>query len=396
MNMLARQSSGGWLVAPQNMSEVYAFAKTIAESTFCPKDMRGRAGDVIAAIQLGSELGMSPMAALQGICVINGRPSLYGDALLALVLAQPDVIDVVEEYDDKTRTASCTVIRQRGTRERSTTRTFSMDDAVKAKLASKTGPWTDYPKRMQAMRARSWALRDSCPDILRGMIAHEEAQDIPQQLQATVVQEVPRSKPGDSPRTLVSDIKERVERMQPIEPKREPQREESSSGTTAAPGLPLRTSKNYAVKEYADCPFVDLPDAALTAYLDYYSEKLPEVTQKHHRNAVIATCAAAEAELERRLAEEGQPLAADSTPEEEAREATMHRSLHSDEKPAFDPETGEVLDHPPSDSLAPLLEASIEMAREGIEWGNTNDALGLVGADAPANQAKRSTRKGAA
>lgn len=52
-----------------------------------------------------------------------------------------------------------------------------MDDAAKAGLKGKQGPWTQYPKRMMQMRARSWALRDVFPDVLRGMPVAEEVMD---------------------------------------------------------------------------------------------------------------------------------------------------------------------------------------------------------------------------
>jgi len=162
-----------------------------------------------------------------------------------------------------------------------------------------------------------------------------------------------------------------------------------------APALPTRTSKNYAVKAEADKPFTELSDAALAAYLAYYTERMEQAgptLQAQHKAAISATIKAAEAELQRRLDVEGQPLPEDDSAEGEP----------SGPPDDYDPETGEVLDHPPADhpgtdDLAPLLEKSVEMAQQGVDWGNRNESWGLEGADAPANQtgAKRS-RKGAA
>ena len=56
---------------------------------------------------------------------------------------------------------------------------FSMADAKRAGLAGKSGPWSQYPRRMLQMRARGFCLRDAFPDILRGVITAEEAQDYP-------------------------------------------------------------------------------------------------------------------------------------------------------------------------------------------------------------------------
>ena len=56
-------------------------------------------------------------------------------------------------------------------------KTFSYEDAKRAGLWGKQGPWTQYPQRMAQMRARSWAVRDAFPDLLRGISVYEEQQD---------------------------------------------------------------------------------------------------------------------------------------------------------------------------------------------------------------------------
>jgi predicted ATPase len=52
-------------------------------------------------------------------------------------------------------------------------------DAKKAGLWGKTGPWSQYSKRMLQLRARGFALRDAFPDVLKGLVTAEEAQDYP-------------------------------------------------------------------------------------------------------------------------------------------------------------------------------------------------------------------------
>jgi hypothetical protein len=60
-----------------------------------------------------------------------------------------------------------------------------MADAKRARLAGKTGPWSQYPERMLALRARGFALRNAFADALRGLITAEEAQDYPQTVVAS-------------------------------------------------------------------------------------------------------------------------------------------------------------------------------------------------------------------
>ena len=118
--------------------------------------------------------------------MVNGKPSVYGDTLLGLV--RPLCDDFQEWFDDQTGTAFC-VIRRRGS-QHPIQQKFSYQDAQRAGLTSKKGPWTQYPERMLQMRARGFAIRDAFPDVLSGIITREEAEDYPtQQQQVSVPQQ---------------------------------------------------------------------------------------------------------------------------------------------------------------------------------------------------------------
>lgn len=162
------------LLTPSNLKEAMEYAAIIANSAMVPKTYQGKAGDILVAVQMGAELGLKPIQALQNIAVINGKPSVYGDALLALVQAHPSFEDIKEWYDEKINTAFCRVKRKNQTEH---TVSFNIEDAKKAGLWGKSGPWTQYPKRMMQMRARGFALRDKFADALGGLITVEEAQD---------------------------------------------------------------------------------------------------------------------------------------------------------------------------------------------------------------------------
>ena len=172
------------VIQPKTFDELDRYAQLIARSSFCPAAMKGKAGDILVAVQMGAECGLSPIQSLQNIAVINGKPSIYGDAAMALVQAHPACQDVVETFNDTTMTASCTVTRKG---QKPHTSVFSKKDAEKAKLWGKSGPWTQYTKRMLQMRARGFALRDKFPDALKGLITAEEAQDYPVDLSSTKV-----------------------------------------------------------------------------------------------------------------------------------------------------------------------------------------------------------------
>jgi hypothetical protein len=104
---------------------------------------------------------------------------VYGDAAMALVQASPVCEDVEEYFEDEgTPNPVAVCVAKRKGRKPVTVR-FSVEDAKRAGLWGKQGPWSAYPKRMMQMRARGFALRDAFPDVLKGMITAEEAQDYP-------------------------------------------------------------------------------------------------------------------------------------------------------------------------------------------------------------------------
>ena len=162
-------------LSPRNFDEAWRLAEILADSDLVPKDFRNKPGNCLVGMQWGHELGLKALQSLQGIAVINGRPSVWGDTMLAIVRASPLCEYVVEGWDAD-GTAWCKV-KRRGEPEQ--VRTFSDADAKTAELLGKAGPWKTAPKRMKQMRARAFALRDVFTDILRGMHMAEESADIP-------------------------------------------------------------------------------------------------------------------------------------------------------------------------------------------------------------------------
>ncbi len=162
------------------VDEAMRFGKMLAASQFAPKDFANKPESCILAIQHGAEIGLGPMQSIQSIACINGRPAVWGDAALALVMGSA-VCEYVRERvegDNDQAVAICEA-KRRGYPS-ATTVQFSVADAKRAGLWGKSGPWTQYPRRMLQLRARGFALRDAFPDVLKGLVTAEEAQDYPQ------------------------------------------------------------------------------------------------------------------------------------------------------------------------------------------------------------------------
>lgn len=167
-------ASGGLVL--QDINDLWRFGQYVIASGMAPKGY-AKPEQVVVAVQRGAEVGLKPLQALESIAVINGRATLWGDAIPAL-LDGSGLLEDSDEYlegEGDRLTAVCR-LKRRG-RETPILRTFSVADAKAAGLWGKTGPWSQYPKRMLAMRARSWAARDGFADVLRGLRVREEVQD---------------------------------------------------------------------------------------------------------------------------------------------------------------------------------------------------------------------------
>ncbi len=194
------------LFAPDKCAHYEALASKLATSSVIPKNYVGKATDLFVAMAMGYQLGMPVEQAIQDIAVINGRPCIYGDGLLAVVMNHPEFDDIIEEPIMNGQTIvgySCTV-KRRGKSDY--TKVFTLDMAKKAGLLGKPGPWTQYADRMLQMRARGFALRDRFPDALRGIKSREEVEDYAQEPGATYEEELSKQSRTDQ---LKKDIKKR-------------------------------------------------------------------------------------------------------------------------------------------------------------------------------------------
>jgi hypothetical protein len=153
-------------IVPTTIEEVFRLAQAIAKSGLAPNTLN-TAEKITIAIMHGLEIGLPPMMSVQKIAVVNGRPTIWGDAVPALLWSRGFKLD--ETCADNV--ANCIVTRPDGHK---VTRTFSEADARKAGLWGKAGPWTQYPSRMLAMRARGLAARDGAADALSGLYLQEE------------------------------------------------------------------------------------------------------------------------------------------------------------------------------------------------------------------------------
>lgn len=161
-------------IIPRNIEEVFRLAGAIASSGMAPSTL-STPEKVTIAILAGAELGMPPFQSIQSFAVVNGKPTLYGDGLIAVVRSNGFMVKEWLEGEGDNAVAYCEVTRPDNAEV--IARSFSVADAKKAALWGKTGPWQTNPKRMLQMRARGFACRDGAADVLRGFQMREEVED---------------------------------------------------------------------------------------------------------------------------------------------------------------------------------------------------------------------------
>ena len=176
---------------PETFKQAWYMAEIYSKSGMVPKAYTGNPSAIIVAAQLGAQLGLDSLTSLQSIAVVNGMPTVWGDAQKALVMQSGTLEFFVEYYTgkfpEKTFMSIC-IAKRKGTGQDYDPKielddlrkmglfvnTFSIEDAMTAGLWKKSGTWSTNPKRMLKMRARAFTLRDGWPDVLKGLHSTEE------------------------------------------------------------------------------------------------------------------------------------------------------------------------------------------------------------------------------
>lgn len=147
----------------QEADLAYQMAQKLAATSFVPQSLRGKPGDITAAILAGAELGLKPMATLKSIDVIQGTPALRAHAMRAVVQKQGHEIELVESRAD--------YCKMRGRRKGSDgwqTVEWTIQRAAQMKLTEKA-EWKKQPQNMLVARATGELCRLIASDALHGM-----------------------------------------------------------------------------------------------------------------------------------------------------------------------------------------------------------------------------------
>lgn len=162
-----------------SMQASLAYAKELALSSLLPSAYRRQPANVLFALEMGRTLGITTMAAITGIHVIEGKPSPSPALMTALIRKAGHRVRVRFEKDTSTAWATITRADDPDFEFRSE---WTIERAVQAGLCTvvngkpyarseknKPTSWEKYWQAMLKWRALSEVSRDAAEDCLFGM-----------------------------------------------------------------------------------------------------------------------------------------------------------------------------------------------------------------------------------
>lgn len=182
--------TGGRLVAwAQAASAANALAKSLVTTSFVPRVKVGQdmvplsVGDATAAILMGDELGLSPLAALRSIYVVHGTPALYARTMAALVVSQGH-----EVWTESSSDLKVVVCGRRKGSDHVERAEWTIQRATKAKYTN-NAKYASTPQEMLYAKAAAEVSRKVAPDVLAGIPYSVEDLELEEVATVTVTRE---------------------------------------------------------------------------------------------------------------------------------------------------------------------------------------------------------------
>jgi hypothetical protein len=149
-------------------TEIMSIGKAFAESGMFP-DTKS-AAQAIVKIQAGQEIGIPPFAAMSGIHIIQGKPTIGAGIMASIVKGSGKYDYRVVESTEKV----CSIDFYQG-KEKIGNSTFTIEDAKKAL----TKNLDKFPKNMLFARAMSNGVKWYTPDVFSGPVYVPEEMTAP-------------------------------------------------------------------------------------------------------------------------------------------------------------------------------------------------------------------------
>ncbi len=164
---------------PSNLDEAWRISEMLSKSGILPDALKGRPHDILVTIMTGTELGLSPMAAIRDIYVVKGKG--YMSALLKIALVKQS--DECEYFRCVESTDKKAIFETKRRGEGVTRFEYTVEDAIRADLVGKSKKadaqkdnWEKDPRLMCRRRCGSQLADEVYSDIVRGIGNRDDVQ----------------------------------------------------------------------------------------------------------------------------------------------------------------------------------------------------------------------------
>lgn len=165
---------------PAALENAWRGATVLAKSQIVPQAYQNKPHDCLIALELATRIGIPPLAVMQNLAVVKGKPSWSGQACTMLVKASGQFINPTPVYfgaegsDDR----GCYLTATRTTDGKTVCGTKITIQMAKAEGWTSNPKWRNMPDQMLAYRAAAFFARVYCPDALMGVQTTEEIYDV--------------------------------------------------------------------------------------------------------------------------------------------------------------------------------------------------------------------------
>ena len=152
----------------------------LAASSLVPRDFQGNLPNVMIALEIANRIGSSPLAVMQNLYIVQGRPSWSSQFIIAVLnsCGKFSPLRFAVQGDGDSRNCYAWAIES-GTGERLEGPPVSIEMAKREGWFGKNGSkWQTMPELMLRYRAAAFFGRLYAPEILMGMQANDEVEDI--------------------------------------------------------------------------------------------------------------------------------------------------------------------------------------------------------------------------
>ena len=177
-NMVASLENGIYS-SSDTFQLAFQMAKGLSQSTLVPQQFQNNPANCLIAIEQSNRLNISPMAVMQNLYIVQGKPGFSSSFIIGLINAS-NKYDMELQFDEEEKDGkpyACTCWTELNGRKVTGIK-ITMDMADKEGWLKKNGSkWQTMPQVMLRYRAASFFARMNCPELSIGLYSKEELDD---------------------------------------------------------------------------------------------------------------------------------------------------------------------------------------------------------------------------